>query len=142
MTQLKVVSNLRRTPKQAQRALQAFLQMGAAPEAAAYEFQSSGIVDMLEKLKDKFEDELNKCEKEEMEKKHAYQMMMQDLQDEIERATAEKGRKVKSKATREEDAAGFKGDLADTTADKEADEKYLSDMVSGCQMKSEDFEAR
>merc|ERR1719160_1017800 len=68
--------------------------------------------------------------------------MMQDLQDEIERATAEKGRKVKSKATREEDAAGFKGDLADTTADKEADEKYLSDMVSGCQMKSEDFEAR
>merc|ERR1719199_1838315 len=68
--------------------------------------------------------------------------MMQDLQDEIERATAEKGRKVKSKATRQEDAAGFKGDLADTTADKEADEKYLSDMVSGCQMKSEDFEAR
>merc|ERR1719352_2016819 len=68
--------------------------------------------------------------------------MMQDLQDEIERATAEKGRKVKSKKSREEDAAGFKGDLADTTADKEADEKYLSDMVSGCQMKSEDFEAR
>jgi hypothetical protein len=113
-----------------------------APEAAAYEFQSDGIVDMLEKLKDKFADELNTCEKEEMEKKHAYQMMMQDLQDEIERATAERGRKVKSKATREEDAAGFKGDLADTTASKEADEKYLSDMVSGCSMKSEDFEAR
>merc|ERR1719421_331372 len=80
--------------------------------------------------------------KEEMEKKHAYQMMMQDLQDEIERATAEKGRKVKSKATRLEDAAGFKGDLADTTSSKEADEKYLSDMVSGCSSKSEDFEAR
>merc|ERR1719159_229171 len=150
MVQLKVVSNLNKTPKQAQRALAAFLQMGedpeglsvTAPEASAYEFQSDGIVDMLEKLKDKFEDELNTCEKEEMEKKHAYQMMMQDLQDEIERATAEKGRKVKSKATREEDAAGFKGDLADTTADKEADEKYLSDMTSGCQMKSEDFEAR
>jgi hypothetical protein len=150
MMQLKVVSNLRRMPKQAKRALEAFLQTGqdpeglsvTAPEAAAYEFQSDGIVDMLEKLKDKFEEERNTCEKEEMEKKHAYQMMMQDLQDEIERATAEKGRKVKSKATREEDAAGFKGDLADTTADKEADEKYLSDMTSGCQMKSEDFEAR
>merc|ERR1719473_1089682 len=68
--------------------------------------------------------------------------MMQDLQDEIERASAERGRKVKSKAQRLEDAAGFKGELADTTADKEADEKYLSDMVSGCSMKSEDFEAR
>merc|ERR1719484_487905 len=85
MVQLKVVSNLARTPKQAQRALAAFLQMGedpdglsvTAPEAAAYEFQSDGIVDMLEKLKDKFEDELNTCEKEEMEKKHAYQMMIQ-----------------------------------------------------------------
>merc|ERR1719159_1547859 len=150
MMQLKVVSNLRRLPKQAQRGLQAFLQSGqdpeglsvTAPEAAAYEFQSDGIVDMLEKLKDKFEEERNTCEKEEMEKKHAYSMMMQDLQDEIERATAEKGRKVKSKATREEDAAGFKGDLADTTADKEADEKHLSDMVSGCSQKSEDFEAR
>merc|ERR1719159_1270421 len=150
MVQLRVVSNLNKTPKQAQRALQAFLQSGqdpeglsvTAPEAAAYEFQSDGIVDMLEKLKDKFADERNQCEKEEMEKKHAYSMMMQDLQDEIERATAEKGRKVKSKATREEDAAGFKGDLADTTASKEADEKYLSDMVSGCSQKSEDFEAR
>merc|ERR1719484_413332 len=98
MVQLKVVSNLARTPKQAQRALAAFLQMGedpdglsvTAPEAAAYEFQSDGIVDMLEKLKDKFEEERNTCEKEEMEKKHAYQMMMQDLQDETERATAEK----------------------------------------------------
>merc|ERR1719240_2164470 len=68
--------------------------------------------------------------------------MMQDLQDETERAMAEKGRKVKAKGTRLEDAAGFKGDLADTTADKQADEKYLSDMVSGCSMKSEDFEAR
>merc|ERR1719482_1047564 len=142
MVQLKVVANLKKTPKQAQRALSAFLQMGedpeglsvTAPEAAAYEFQSDGVVDMLE--------ELNTCEKEEMEKKHAYQMMMQDLQDETERATAEKGRKVKAKATRLEDAAGFKGDLADTTASKEADEKYLSDMVSGCSMKSEDFEAR
>ena len=96
--------------------------------------------DMLEKLKDKFEEERNTCEKEEMEKKHAYSMMMQDLQDEIERATAEKGRKVKSKATRQEDAAGFKGDLADTTADKEADEKYLSDMVSWAENKGYEYQ--
>merc|ERR1719324_1895374 len=68
-------------------------------------------------------------------------MVMQDLQDETERAKAEKGRKVKSKAQRLEDAAGFKGDLADTTASKEADEKYLSDMVSGCSQKSEDLVA-
>ena len=110
------------------------------PLSAYRPHRSDGIVDMLEKLKDKFEEERNTCEKEEMEKKHAYQMMMQDLQDEIERATAEKGRKVKSKATREEDAAGFKGDLADTTADKEADEKYLSDMVSWAENKGYEYQ--
>ena len=52
----------------------------SAPQANAYEFQSSGIVDMLEKLKDKFEDLRSELEKEEMDAKHAYQMLMQQLQ--------------------------------------------------------------
>ena len=43
----------------------------SAPQANAYEFQSSGIVDMLEKLKDKFEDLRGELEKEEMDAKHA-----------------------------------------------------------------------
>ena len=46
----------------------------SAPEANAYEFQSSGIVDMLEKLKDKFEDERTDLEKEESNARHAYEM--------------------------------------------------------------------
>merc|ERR1719388_248547 len=51
----------------------------SAPQANAYEFQSSGIVDMLEKLKDKFEDERTDLEKEESNARHAYEMLMQDL---------------------------------------------------------------
>ena len=43
----------------------------SAPQANAYEFQSSGIVDMLEKLKDKFEDERTDLEKEESNTRHA-----------------------------------------------------------------------
>ena len=52
----------------------------SAPQANAYEFQSGGVVEMLEKLKDKFEDLRSELEKEEMDAKHAYQMLMQQLQ--------------------------------------------------------------
>merc|ERR1719478_2006342 len=49
----------------------------SAPEANAYEFQSQGVVDMLEKLHDKFEDERTDLEKEESNTRHAYEMLMQ-----------------------------------------------------------------
>ena len=55
----------------------------SAPEANAYEFQSSGVVEMLEKLLDKFIDERTTLEKEEMNSKHAYDMLMQDLKAQI-----------------------------------------------------------
>jgi len=144
---IQTVAALPRVSKSAQRALNAFLQTDteqdpmsvSAPEANAYEFQSGGIVELLEKLKYQFQDERTALEKEEMEKKHAYEMMMQDLTDEIERATAEKGRKTKTRAQRQEDAAAAKGDLSDTTAARDADQKYLEDIVAGCSQKSSDF---
>jgi len=147
---IQTVAGLPRVSKSAQRALNAFLQTDteqdpmsvSAPEANAYEFQSGGIVDMLEKLQDQFRDERSTLEKEEMEKKHAYEMMMQDLTDEIERATAERSRKMKTKAQRMEDAAAAKGDLSDTTAARDADQKYLEDIVAGCSQKSSDFADR
>merc|ERR1719248_102165 len=51
----------------------------AAPEANAYEFQSHGIIEMLEKLLDKFVDELTTLEKEEMNAQHEFEMLVQDL---------------------------------------------------------------
>merc|ERR1719498_1473183 len=83
----------------------------SAPQANAYEFQSGGVVDMLEKLADKFADERGALESEEMDAKHSYEMMVQDLTDEIERATAEKARKTRTKGQREEDKATAQGDL-------------------------------
>merc|ERR1719269_92878 len=56
----------------------------AAPEANAYEFQGGGIVDMLKKLKDEFRGKLGQCQKEEMNSKHAYDMVVTDLVDSIE----------------------------------------------------------
>merc|ERR550514_2357658 len=135
-------------PVSSKRVIASFIQTAqdplsvSAPQSNAYEFQSGGVVDMLEKLKDKFGDERGALEKEEMSAKHSYEMMIQDLTDEIERATAEKGRKTRTKGQRAEDLATAQGDLADTTASRDADKKYLDDMVAGCTQKSADFESR
>merc|ERR1719271_316214 len=125
---LQQVSLLVRVPEKARRTIAAFLATDAeirqdplsvsAPQAAGYEFQSGGVVDMLENLKEKFEDELRDLEKGEM------------------------NAKAKIKSEKEEAAAEAKGDLADTTAAEKEDSTYLSELGAQCTQKSADFESR
>ena len=51
----------------------------SAPEAEGYEFQSHGIIEMLEKLLDKFIAERTALEKEEMNTKHNFDMLIQAI---------------------------------------------------------------
>jgi predicted TIM-barrel fold metal-dependent hydrolase len=113
-----------------------------APEANAYEFQSGGVVDMLQKLLDKFEDERSDLQKAEVNAKHAYGMLMQDLAAQIENNTQARTEKSASKAKKLQAAADAKGDLTDTTATRDDDAKYLSDLKATCQQKASDFENR
>merc|ERR1719198_2527077 len=85
-----------------------------APEANAYEFQSGGIIDMLKKLKDDFRSKLADCQKEEMNSKHAYDMVVQDLVDSIENSEQTIEEKKVNKARKEEKAATDKKELAAT----------------------------
>jgi cell division septum initiation protein DivIVA len=114
----------------------------SAPEAAGYEFQSQGVIDMLEKLLDKFVAERTTLEKEEMNSKHAYDMLMQDLKAQIEQATQDRTSKAETKAKQLQAKADATGDLRDTTTTRDADEKYLSDLSSTCEMKASDFSSR
>merc|ERR1719160_1031653 len=115
--------------------------MGAG-QAKGYEFQSGGIVEMLEDLKEKFEDERRKLEKDEVGSEHAFELMCMDLDQTVERATKSRNAKASTKAAREEAAAQAKGDLADTTASKDEDSAYLSALDAQCSQKSSDFESR
>merc|ERR1719326_1414614 len=152
LTSLAQVKDAMFIPEKARKVIGAFLAQGdelgsdlqdlAAPEANAYEFQASGIFDMLEKLMDKFKDEKTDLEKEEMNARHAYEMLIQDLKAQITAATADREEKAQEKATKLQGAAEDKGTLGDTTATRDADEKYLSDLVSTCTQKSTDFENR
>merc|ERR1719437_249869 len=148
-SQLSTLKDMTLFPKQAKAAIESFLaqdpQTGlevAAPDAYGYEFQSHGIIDMLEKLLDKFITERTELEKTEMNSKHAYDMLMQDLKAQIEQATADVASKSETKAKKLQAKATAEGDLTDTTTTKNEDAKYLSDLTALCEQKATDFESR
>jgi hypothetical protein len=117
-------------------------QASTAPEANAYEFQSGGIVDMLKKLQDDFRKQAKQCDKEEMNAKHAFDMVIQDLTDSISRASADIEQKSAEKEQKTQKIAEDKGMLAATTKDKADDEKTLSDLEAECFQKSESFKEK
>merc|ERR1719353_2758134 len=62
----------------------------SAPEAASYEFQSGGVVEMFEKLEDKFRGELHDLEKAEILSGQEFTLQIQELVSQIEMATDSK----------------------------------------------------
>jgi len=112
------------------------------PSAYAYEGSSGGIIDLVEKLGDKFSEEKKALEKAEFNAKSAFAMQVKDLTAQIESAGMEKGMKTTSLTKTKEAKAGAEGDLGDTTASLKEDEKFLADLDSECKTKSFDYEQR
>jgi prefoldin subunit 5 len=146
--QVAALKSLSLIPEDAKKTIDLFLNQEpeglavSAPEANAYEFQSSGVVEMLEKLLDKFIDERTTLEKEEMNSKHAYDMLMQDLNAQIAQGTQDRDEKAESKAQKLQAKADAEGDLKDTTTTRNADAKYLADLTATCEEKASAFESR
>merc|ERR1719195_749124 len=148
-TQVGALQKLDLIPKEAKKTIEAFLAQEpdeglavSAPEAAGYEFQSQGVIEMLEKLLDKFIDERTVLEKEEMNSKHAYDMLMQDLTAQTDQAKQDREEKAETKAKKLQAKADAEGDLTDTTTTRDADIKYLDDLTATCEQKASDFESR
>jgi len=152
LLQVEALKNLKLMPEEVKQTLTAFLDEQlpsgdeglavSAPEAAGYEFQSSGVVEMLEKLLDKFTAERTTLEKEETASVQAYEMMMADLKAQVAQATSEKDNKSTTKTKKLEAKGTAEGDLKDTTDTMDADKKYLTDLTATCDQKASDFEAR
>jgi prefoldin subunit 5 len=145
--QIASLKNLNLIPPEAKRVISAFLQQGsdeklAAPEANAYEFQSQGIIDMMQGLLDKFIEERTTLEKEESNSVHAFKMLSQDLTNEIEHMTAAREEASATKAKKLQAKAEAEGTLQDTTTTRDDDSKYLEDLVATCEQKAADFESR
>merc|ERR1712073_292007 len=147
--QVASLQKLNLIPDEAKRTIDAFLQQEpdeglavSAPEAYGYEFQSQGVIEMLEKLLDKFIGERTVLEKEEMNSVQAFEMLIQDLTAQLEQATQDKTEKTETKAKKLQAKADAEGDLAETTTTRDADVKYLADLTATCEQKASDFESR
>merc|ERR1719410_452669 len=110
-----------------------------APEANAYEFQSGGIVELLKKLLAEFTAKLGQCQKEEMNSKHAFDMVIADLTDSIENSEKEIEAKTVEKEQKATKAAQNKKQLAATVTDKAENEKLLKSTQTECAEKKLSF---
>merc|ERR1719171_1256369 len=97
---------------------------------------------MLEKLLDEFSSKKTDLEKEELGAQQGYEQIRQQLADDIENAQHEISKKTKLRAETEAHKAELEGDLAQTTADRNEDQKYLDDTAALCSQKTSDFESR
>jgi chromosome segregation ATPase len=112
-----------------------------APAAATYKSHSSGIIDVLEDLKEKAEGELSEARKAETNAKHSYQMMKQSLDDQMAADTKDLNGEKASKAASEEGKAAAEGDLAVTVKDLKSSEESLATANGDCMTTAADHEA-
>merc|ERR1712211_187373 len=101
-----------------------------APEANAYEFQSRSIIDMLDKLMDKFTTERAAAEKTERDSREAFEKELLGLKHDIQNAADSRDEKAKVKAQSLQAKADAAGDLTSTTDNRDADVKYVDDLIA------------
>jgi hypothetical protein len=112
-----------------------------APDAATYESQSGSIVELLEDLEGKAEDELDDSRKKEAESQHNYDLIKQALSHEIKFASTDMDGAKKGLAQTGEQKATSEGELYVTKKDLDADVALIDNLHHDCMMKSQDFES-
>merc|ERR1719326_717696 len=119
------VMHARYVPEKAKRVIGSFLQrdpealmqsQAGAPQADAYEFQSEGVINMFDDLEHKMADERADGQKTEMNQKHSYDMLMQDLVNRLDRTKDQRAKDTALKAKKTQDLAEARGEKADTLA--------------------------
>jgi len=111
-----------------------------APSAAAYKSKSSGIVDVLEDLKEKGEEQLASLRKAETEASHNFNMVKQSLEDSIAADTKEMDAEKATKAATEEAKATATGDLEVTVKDLANAKAKLESANTNCMQIAADHE--
>jgi len=111
------------------------------PEVAAYEFQSGGIVAVLEKLQDKFQKQLAETESAESNQAHSFDMEALHLDNLLTESHADREQKAGTKAKVSGESEAAQADLADTKADLADDQKTLRDTKATFAAKKSQFEA-
>jgi hypothetical protein len=112
-----------------------------APDPAAYKSHSSNIIEVLEDLKEKAEQELADLRKAESSTKHNYEMLKQSLEDQMAADTKDMNDEKSAKAAADESKATAVGDLAETTKSLANSEEVLQTTSTTCMTVAADHEA-
>jgi len=112
-----------------------------APAASAYKSHSSNIIDVLDDLKEKAEEELADLRKAEASTKHNYQMLKQSLDDQMAADTKDMNEEKANKAASEEAKAVAVGDLSETTKFLANSEEVLETTGTTCMTVASDHDA-
>ncbi|CAJ1447432.1 unnamed protein product [Effrenium voratum] len=110
-----------------------------APGKEVYDFQSQGILEMLEKLKAKFLEEKAELEAAEEDKKKSHTLVMASLKQQKATAQEAKEDKTQFKSKAAEDLANAKADLQETEATLSEDTKYENDLARECKTKASEY---
>jgi len=112
-----------------------------APAAASYKSHSSNIVDVLDDLKEKAEEELADLRKAESSTKHNYQMLKQSLEDQMAADTKDMEEEKSAKAAADETKATAVGDLEQTSKALANGQETLETTGTTCMTVAADHEA-
>merc|ERR1712187_157826 len=112
-----------------------------APAAAVYKTHSSNILDVLEDMKEKAEEQLNDLRKAETNTAHNYDMLKQSLEDSIKADNHDLAEEKAAKAAAAEAKASAEGDLAATNKDLADAEAALAAGNRDCMQVAADHEA-
>merc|ERR1719313_2105178 len=111
-----------------------------APDPAAYESKSGGIVDVLEDMKEKAETQLSEARKAEMKAKQNYEMLKLSLTDKISAQNKEMDDTKADKAAAEEVKASSEGELEITKKAVADAQEALHTIQMDCMEKASDHE--
>lgn len=112
-----------------------------APDPAAYESQSGGVIDTMNDLLEKAQTQLDTTRATEQKNVQNYEMLKQSLTDQIKNANKEMDEAKTSKAASEEAKATAEGDLEVTGKSLAEDLKALAELHHNCMTTASDFEA-
>merc|ERR1719327_2611047 len=115
-------------------------QLLGAPDPAAYESKSGGIVDVLEDMKEKAETQLSESRKAEMTAKQNYEMLKLTLTDKVGAQTKEMDDTKADKAAAEETKAASEGELEITKKAVAQAQEELHTIQMDCMEKASDHE--
>jgi len=112
-----------------------------APDPAAYESQSGGVIDTMNDLLEKAQTQLDTTRATEQKNVQNFEMLKQSLTDQIKNANKEMDEAKTSKAASEEAKATAEGDLEVTGKSLAEDVKALAELHHNCMTTASDFEA-